>query len=64
LANKIDSVFSEDFINEQGRASKFIQRGSKMSALKFLDLMFYNSMHNQCLSLNQLSVEAELMAEL
>jgi hypothetical protein len=59
LANKIDSVFSEDFINEQGRASKFIQRGSKMSALKFLDLMFYNSMHNQCLSLNQLSVEAE-----
>jgi hypothetical protein len=56
---KICSVFSADFIKEQGYKSKFVQRGSKMSALKFLDLMFYSSMNNRCLSLNQLSIQAE-----
>lgn len=58
MVKKIDSVFSEDYINEQGRKSKFIQRGSKMSAMKFLDLMLYNSSNDKCLSLNQLSIEA------
>ena len=38
--------------------SKFIQRSSKMTPLKFLSLMFFNSQQNQSLSLNQLSIEA------
>lgn len=58
LVKKISSVFSEGFIQEQAIKSKFIQRSSKITAVKFLDLLIYNSSQNQCLSLNQLSVEA------
>ena len=58
LVKKISSVFSADFIQEQAIKSRFIQRVSKITAVKFLDLLIYNSSQNQCLSLNQLSIEA------
>jgi hypothetical protein len=59
LVKKIESVFSDDFINEQGNKSQFIQRSSKITAVKFLDLLLYNSSQDQCFSLNRLSISAQ-----
>lgn len=58
MVDKINSIFSVDFINELAKKSKFIQRRSKLTAVKFLDLMLFNSQFNHCLSLNQLAIEA------
>jgi hypothetical protein len=57
---KISSVFSEDFINEQGRESGFIQRASKkVTAVKFLDLLLYNCSQVECQSLNRLAINGK-----
>lgn len=63
MVNKIGSVFSDDFINEQGKKSRFIQRSSKITAVKFLDLLLYNTSQDQCFSLNRLSVGAKTQCD-
>ena len=63
MVKKIESVFSDDFINEQGRKSRFIQRSSRITAVKFLDLLLYNSRQDQCFSLNRLSIGAQTQCD-
>ena len=60
LSTEITKLISEAEIENQARKYGFIQRTSKLTGWKFLDMLLFTHFNHQQLSLNQLAIELKL----